>query len=540
MEGHQVQALYDFTGEPGTAELSINAGQILTVIRANVGDGWCEGVNQSGKSGLFPAAYVQPVDPNASAPPMTGSTTSSQQGTGDYWDDDWDDDSEAGHDTPAPVNQQQHHPQQAVQPSSQPVYPDYADSISTHTVHSVISERPISNVPKKNTKFSTLIKSGEDSFLMGTKIVVVPDNERVFIEENEERRCVWVPAIDTYNCVVTSPKKESKLKGLKSFIVYQLTPTFNNIQVSRRYKHFDWLHERLEEKYCFIPIPPLPDKQISGRYEEQFIEHRRTQLQEFVDYVCRHPVLCRSRVWEHFMTCTDEKRWKAGKRQAEKDELLGVNYFNVLQCPDTPLDPVKVDIENDAFAKFINGLDPVVKNFMAMAVDQSKKHQVLYKREFQKIAQSFTSLGFALDADDNSRGILNSALKVTGDAYNEIGKLYEEQPKFDWEPLGDKFHIYRGIISSFPDVISIHKSAVQKRKDSERLVSEHKMEPQQLRELSHRTDVIARALMAEETHFQMEREVHIKQAMKNHLTEQIAFYKKIVNKLQEALNAYDG
>jgi len=39
---------------------------------------------------------------------------------------------------------------------------------------------------------------------------------------------------------------------------------FNNIQVSRRYKHFDWLHERLDEKFAFIPIPPLPDKQIQG------------------------------------------------------------------------------------------------------------------------------------------------------------------------------------------------------------------------------------------------------------------------------------
>lgn len=232
---------------------------------------------------------------------------------------------------------------------------------------------------------------------------------------------------------------------------------FNNIQVSRRYKHFDWLHERLEEKYCFIPIPPLPDKQISGRYEDAFIEHRRTQLQEFVDYVCRHPVLSRSRVWEHFITCTDEKRWKAGKRQAEKDELLGVTYFNAIQCSDTPLDIIKMDIQTDAFNRFISGLDPVVKNFMAMAIDQAKKHQVLYKREFQKISQSFTSLSHALEADDNGRGRLTRALKATGDAYNDIGKLYEEQPKFDWEPLSDKFHIYRGIISSFPNVTNIHK-----------------------------------------------------------------------------------
>ena len=39
---------------------------------------------------------------------------------------------------------------------------------------------------------------------------------------------------------------------------------FNNIQVSRRYKHFDWLHERLVEKFPCIPVPPLPDKQIQG------------------------------------------------------------------------------------------------------------------------------------------------------------------------------------------------------------------------------------------------------------------------------------
>lgn len=245
-----MQALYDFTGEPGTSELSINAGEILTVIRDNVGDGWCEGVNQSGKSGLFPAAYVQLAESTATSQPMSGmytlanniiidnirnylllfinisvSTTSSQQGTGDYWDDDWDDDSEAGHDTPAYAPQANHQPQQTPQLVAQPAYPDYTDSISTHAVHSVISERPISNVPKRNTKFSTLIKSNEDSFLMGTKIVTVPDNERVYIEENEQGQCVWVPTRDSYNCVITSPKKESKLKGLKSFIVYQLTPT---------------------------------------------------------------------------------------------------------------------------------------------------------------------------------------------------------------------------------------------------------------------------------------------------------------------------
>ena len=54
--------MYDFSGEPGTAELSITAGEILTVIRDNVGDGWCEGINLNKQSGLFPAAYVQLIE----------------------------------------------------------------------------------------------------------------------------------------------------------------------------------------------------------------------------------------------------------------------------------------------------------------------------------------------------------------------------------------------------------------------------------------------------------------------------------------------
>ena len=52
-----------------------------------------------------------------------------------------------------------------------------------------------------------------------------------------------------------------------SKIQFSISPQFNNIQVSRRYKHFDWLHERLVEKFTMIPIPPLPDKQIQGKYE---------------------------------------------------------------------------------------------------------------------------------------------------------------------------------------------------------------------------------------------------------------------------------
>ncbi|VDO88865.1 unnamed protein product [Heligmosomoides polygyrus] len=62
----QVRAEYDFEAQPGTGEMSITAGEILTVVRRNVEGGWMEGSNSRGQVGLFPESYVVPC---FSAPP---------------------------------------------------------------------------------------------------------------------------------------------------------------------------------------------------------------------------------------------------------------------------------------------------------------------------------------------------------------------------------------------------------------------------------------------------------------------------------------
>lgn len=76
---------------------------------------------------------------------------------------------------------------------------------------------------------------------------------------------MWVYPTSTFDCVVADPRKGSKMYGLKSYIEYQLTPTNTNRSVNHRYKHFDWLYERLLVKFgSAIPIPSLPDKQVTG------------------------------------------------------------------------------------------------------------------------------------------------------------------------------------------------------------------------------------------------------------------------------------
>jgi sorting nexin-9/18/33 len=130
-----------------------------------------------------------------------------------------------------------------------------------------------------NRKSSKIFSKSSDSYIMGSATPAVSESDQVHIYLNERGFYYWMPNNNKYTVTVTSPKMESKFKGIKKFIAYQLQSSFSPEPVSRRYKNFDWLHERLSEKFVLIPIPPLPDKQISGRYEEQFIEHRRAQLQ---------------------------------------------------------------------------------------------------------------------------------------------------------------------------------------------------------------------------------------------------------------------
>ena len=51
--------LYDFEGLPENGEISLSAGETVTVTNKSVGDGWWEGTSSNGSTGLFPEAYVQ-------------------------------------------------------------------------------------------------------------------------------------------------------------------------------------------------------------------------------------------------------------------------------------------------------------------------------------------------------------------------------------------------------------------------------------------------------------------------------------------------
>ncbi|KAK3074003.1 Vacuolar protein sorting-associated protein vps5, partial [Teratosphaeriaceae sp. CCFEE 6253] len=68
-------------------------------------------------------------------------------------------------------------------------------------------------------------------------------------------------------------------------------PSPTPFTVTRRYRDFLWLYDRLHENAPGVIVPPPPEKQAVGRFESSFVEMRRMALQRMVNRIASHPIL---------------------------------------------------------------------------------------------------------------------------------------------------------------------------------------------------------------------------------------------------------
>lgn len=532
--GCKVRVLYDFEGDAPSGELIVYTDEILTVTRTDVGDGWWEGIGPTGHRGLFPEAYVElaedysypPVHQNSAPPPTINIAPLNNQGSidgADGWDDDWDDEE----------NGSSHNGDQET---------GTVASVSRRNTGSSAITRT-GTVRKSMNRFSHFVKSGGEAFIIGSSHsdMDIPPEERVSVQDYQGR-ITWRGVAEPFNCVIDAPEKKSKFKGIKSFIAYNITPSNTGVAVSRRYKHFDWLYDRFLEKFTLISVPPLPDKQITGRFGDEFIGKRKDKLQMWMNRICLHPVLSQSVVFHHFITCgDDEKEWKQGKRKAECDKLVGASFFNSVDCPQQSLSLPAVENRIDQFGRFIKNMDDSVKGIQDRGHVHCEKCLGSYRTEYKKIGSVFSTLSaaFAVDEDSDSSRRLTEAVGHTGRTYDSIGELFAEQPQNDFVPLIEGLKEYSGMLSTYPDILQVHKGAITKVKECEKLKDEEKMEHVAFQEITTRADTITNVSFAEMSHFHDQKGTDFKNMMQHFLQEQISFHQRIIEKLEDSLKMYD-
>uniref|UniRef100_A0A8C1USJ0 Sorting nexin 9a n=1 Tax=Cyprinus carpio TaxID=7962 RepID=A0A8C1USJ0_CYPCA len=357
---------------------------------------------------------------------------------------------------------------------------------------------------------------------------------RMFILQTGEVGPVWLYPQTQLDCVVADPKKGSKMYGLKSYIEYQVTPNTTNRPVNHRYKHFDWLYERLVEKFaCALPIPCLPDKQVTGRFEEEFIKMRMERLQGWMSRMCRHPVISNSEVFQLFLNYRDEKEWKLGKRRAEKDEVVGVKIFSNID-PELPEEQ-----KYEMYSQFTRSMDNSVKELLAVGHLHWKRCTGPLQKEYRQIGKAFQNLSSVFNTSAYPReSTLTEALTATGKTYEEIAEIVAEQPKKDLHFLMETNLEYKGLLGCFPDTITVHKAAIDKVKEADHLVVMNKISQQDKLIMEQNLSTMSYALQAEMNHFHSNRIYDYNRLMQFYLEEQVKFYETIAEKLKKTLGQY--
>jgi len=61
--------------------------------------------------------------------------------------------------------------------------------------------------------------------------------------------------------------------------------------VLRRYSDFLWLYETLSANNPGVVVPPVPEKNTFGRFDDQFVQQRRLALERCIQKTANHPVL---------------------------------------------------------------------------------------------------------------------------------------------------------------------------------------------------------------------------------------------------------
>uniref|UniRef100_A0A8C6V3K6 Sorting nexin n=1 Tax=Naja naja TaxID=35670 RepID=A0A8C6V3K6_NAJNA len=536
----KARVMYDFAAEPGNNELTVKEGEIITITNPDVGGGWLEGKNSQGERGLVPTDYVEIIQEstrdaisvadqaffdcfsnalqtNLQAVKNNSQVTSSANDPWSGWDnttasDAWSTKPEARAKNNASNNWEAAafgHPQAYQGPaaadddewdeewdepkSAATPYPGYKEAEPSDPAGLQRGNSRGTAMKLPLNKFPGFAKPGVEQYLLAKQLVKPKEKIPIIIGDYGP---MWIYPASTFDCIVADPKKGSKMYGLKSYIEYQLTCTNTNRSVNHRYKHFDWLYERLLIKFgSAIPIPSLPDKQVTGRFEEEFIKMRMERLQGWLTRMCRHPVVSESDVFQQFLSFRDEKEWKTGKRKAEKDEIVGVMVFSTMEPEAPDLDMIEIEQKCDAVGRFTKSMDDGVKELLTVGHEHWKRCTGPLPKEYQKIGKALQGLALVFSTSGyQGESDLNEAITEAGKTYEEIASLVAEQPKKDLHFLMETNHEYKGFLGCFPDIIGAHKGAIEKVKESDKLIATSKITPQDKQNMLTRASTMSYAL----------------------------------------------
>ena len=104
----------------------------------------------------------------------------------------------------------------------------------------------------------------------------------------------------------------------RNYVTYLIETIPFDIKVRKRYSDFEWLRNILCIIYPNVTIPPMPKKNFSSRFNEEFINKRLRSLEKFLKGISIHPLLRNSKIFYDFISIQNENEFNDKKNEYNK------------------------------------------------------------------------------------------------------------------------------------------------------------------------------------------------------------------------------
>lgn len=183
---------------------------------------------------------------------------------------------------------------QPLQPSiDTPIETEKKEEIKQNENNNVNKSDEINKLKRRKTEFY-------EDVINGDKIILSPISFQKF------------------SVTVGNPEKIDGGFFSKAYVIYLVTTEAFNFSVKRRYSDFEWLREIFSEQFPNLIIPPIPLKNFSDRFNEEFIEKRKRYLQKFIHNIDNNPILANTAIYYDFISCKSEDEFNTKKKHHSK------------------------------------------------------------------------------------------------------------------------------------------------------------------------------------------------------------------------------
>lgn len=580
--GRSARALYAFEGKPEFRELtSVQAGDELEVLKEEVGDGWslvrCFAVDDRREIGLLPRSYYTFTADFAQAPDLELPPS------------------------PNRLRSQREASQSSITPRGSPSRtPEPRPIVPQNTGEWFPSFRRSLLGGKSFNRFSSFVTSGAEEWVLqgsGEEISPAPshvrdsttssmgqDSESSRIGQGEADRHfveagpTWKSKSPPFRILVHSPSKRTSMLS-STYTVYAVTSLFDSddvsgnddplyspvrITVHRRFSHFVVLHTALSRRLPGIALPPLPEKQYAGRFNDDFIEARRGDLERYLGRVVRHPVARYAEVLTFFLGCESDNEWKSQYQIYLSLPPAGPSFYANVYHPAFNID---ADDANETIDKFVThtkavgrgvqGLRNVYGAIRQASIEMSKAQRLLSYSLLSLITSkplaSAPTTGISEEDEEESskaKGHINEdgawcwregceeclkmtkGMQKTSEVLQTIADLYDNHARHSQLVTHESLKSVAHPSTLYADVVETHRSTLSRYKEATIRGSEDE-------DMAARCETVLNTTMAEIDTYHTQKCEDFTNLTMDILDDEIAFYEQIMSRLKNARRAFD-